>query len=258
MAARLCRSLCGLWLLTAATPAGWADPKPSDPKPNPSKSLNLLLTDPRLAPHDTLMSKADWSAIRRAATTRFHPTRDQITDESKPKALLRQLARPATPTTDSPGRALSTDEHIELQESVDATQRAYERPASSRTVEITVKTSETGQVLGMAVSLPSGSPRFDEEAMLCLRDAFASYPPTEERRPMMSRWRVRAGYAVTLPKAMAPMVARTPSGRMPSRGIPLLAPIWGTFDETRGTAQTHHAFADKIDTQIELLSRPPD
>ena len=234
------------------------DPKPIDPKPTPSKSLDLLLTDPRLAPRDTLMSPADWGAIRRAATTRFHPTRDQITEESKPKALLRQLANPAVPTSDPAGGKVSTDEHIELQESVDATQRAYERPASSRVVEITVKTSETGQVLGMAVSLPSGSPRFDEEAMLCLRDAFASCRPTEDLRPMVSRWRVRAGYAVTLPKAMAPMVARTPHGRMPSRGIPLLAPIWGTFDETRGTAQTHHAFADKIETQIELLSRTPD
>lgn len=271
MTARVCGWLCGLWLLAVVTPEGRGappvaapsvakpvEPKPADPAKVPSKPIDLLLTDPRLAPRDTLMSPADWGAIRRAATTRFHPTRDQITEEPKPKALLRQLANPAVPTLDPAGGKVSTDEHLELQESVDATQRAYERPASSRTVEITVKTSETGQVLGMAVSLPSGSPRLDEEAMLCLRDAFAAYPPTEERRPMVSRWRVRAGYAVTLPKAMAPMVERTPNGRLPSRGIPLLAPIWGTFDETRGTAKTHHAFADKIETQIELLSRTPD
>jgi hypothetical protein len=204
------------------------------------------------------MSLADWGAIRRAAGARFHPTRQQVSDVSKPQALTRQLVNPAPPTSEGSSRKLSTDDNVEQQDSVDAVQRAYERPSATRSVEITVKTSASGQVVSMAVTLPSGSPSFDEEAQLCLRDAFAAYPPMEERRPMVSRWRVRAGYAVTLPKALAPMVGRSSHGRTPARGIPIPVPVWGSFDEVRGTARTEHAFADKIETQIELLSQSPD
>lgn len=206
------------------------------------------------------MALADWGAIWRAASTRFRPTREQITDETKPKMLMRQLTSPSPPVQDAPGRKLSTDPHVEQQDAVDAVQRGYERPATTRTVELAVHTSATGQVLAIDVILPSGSAQLDGEAMQALRDAFAAYPPQEERRPMLSRWRVRAGYAVTLPKALAPMTDRAANARTPSRGIPLLVPFWQTFDAngSPGSSQTNHAFAGKIETQVELLSQLPE
>ncbi|MBL8634117.1 MAG: hypothetical protein JNM40_12920 [Myxococcales bacterium] len=250
-----CVSVCfGCFLSSIVAAAPPTNPPASVPTP---KYPDLLLTDRRLAPADTVMPLSDWSAIRRAASSRFRPTREQITDEGKPKVLLRQLSRPSPPQGQPPGRMISTDDNVEAQDTLDATIRSYERPASTRTVELVVVSSDLGQIEEVSVVMPSGSPRFDEEAITCLRDAFAAYPPKEDRRPMMSRWRVRAGYGVTLPKALQPLTPRAANAKVPTRGIPLLVPVWGTFDESRGTSNTQHAFADKIETQIELLEQRP-
>lgn len=246
------------WGISGSSLAQDADKKKADEKPSERKTVNLLLNDPRIVPRDTPMALGDWGAIRRAASTRFRPSREMITDDSKPKVLAQQLlsAKPLMP--EPQGRKLSTDDHIDAQDGVDAVRKSYEHPASQRSVEITVHTGPTGQIESMAVTLPSGSPRFDEEAMLCLRDAFAAYPPLEERRPFMSRWRIRAGYGVALPRTLAPMTPRVSNGRMPARGIPIPVPLWGTFDETKGTAKTGYAFADQIESQVELLSHTPE
>lgn len=235
-----------------------ADKNKADEKPGARKSVNLLINDPRLAPVDTTMSLGDWGAIRRAASTRFRPSREMITTDNKPKVLAQQLlsAQPVPP--EPQGRKLSTDDHIDAQDGVDAVRKSYERKPAQRSVEITVHTGPTGQIDSMAVTLPSGSPRFDEEAMTCLRDAFSAYPPLEERRPYMSRWRVSAGYGISLPRTLAPMTPRTSNGRLPARGIPIPVPMWGTFDETKGTAKTNYAFGDQIESQVELLSHSPD
>lgn len=241
-------------LLRAAVAAPPTNPPASYPAP---KYPDLLLTDRRLSPADTVMPLSDWSAIRRAASTRFRPTREQITDEGKPKVLLRQLTRPSPPQGQPPGRVISTDDNVEAQDTLDATMRSYERPASTRVVELVVVSSDLGQIEEVSVVLSSGSPRFDEEAITSLRDAFAAYPPKEDRRPMMSRWRIRAGYGVTMPRALQPMTPRAANAKVLTKGIPLLVPVWGTFDESRGTGNTQHAFADKIETQIELLEQRP-
>ncbi len=258
---RFSLSLLALGLWSSAALAETADdgkPDPSKPSDRPApKSVNLLLNDPRLMPRDTTMSLADWGAIRRAASTRFRPSREQITDESKPKVLARQLVSASPPPPDPAGRKISTDDHVEAQDAVDASRSAYERKVSQRSVEITVHTGATGQIESIQVTLPSGSPRFDEEAMLCLRDAFAAYPPIEERRPFVSRWRVRGGYGVALPRTLAPMTPRVSNGRMPARGIPIPVPLWGTFDETKGVGKTNYAFSDQIESQVELISHTP-
>lgn len=248
-------SVCfGSVLPCASLAAPPTNPPASYPTP---KYPDLLLTDRRLSPADTVMPLSDWGAIRRAASTRFRPTREQITDAGKPKVLLRQLTQPSPPQGQPPGRKISTDDNVELQDTVDATVRSYERPVSIRTVELVVTTTDLGQIEEVSVSLPSGSPRFDEEAITCLRDAFAAYPPKEDRRPMLSRWRIRGGYGVTLPRALAPITPRAANAKVPNQGIPMLVPVWGSFDESRGTTQTRHAFADLIDTQIDLLEQRP-
>lgn len=208
-------------------------------------------------PRDTTMSLADWGAIRRAASTRFRPSRELITDDSKPKVLAKQLVSAGPPPPDPPGRKISTDEHVEAQDAVDATRSLYERKVSQRSVEITVHTGATGQIESMQVTFASGNPRFDEEAMVCLRDAFAAYPPMEERRPFVSRWRVRGGYGIALPRSLAPMTPRASNARMPARGIRIPVPLWGTFDETTGVGKANYAFSDQIESQVELISHTP-
>ena len=171
------------WLVSVCLGSFFSGSSLAAPPTNPPASYpaprypDLLLTDRRLSPADTVMPLSDWGAIRRAASTRFRPTREQITDAGKPKVLLRQLAQPSPPQGQPPGRKISTDDNVELQDTVDATVRSYERPTSTRTVELVVTTTDLGQIEEVSVSLPSGSPRFDEEAITCLRDAFAAYPP---------------------------------------------------------------------------------
>jgi len=254
------------WMLVIATwvvfPVGFANvvfgAEEAAPKPPASKkTVNLLLNDPRLSPRDTTISQADWGQIRKTAEARFSPSRDLISDESKATLLSRQLvtAQPVAP--EPAGRKLSTDPHVDAQDEVDATRRAYERPAKERDTEITVHTDAMGQVENIFVTKPSGNARFDEKALECVRTAFATYPPIEERRPFVSRFRVHAGLAVSLPRTLAPMTPRSSNARVPARGLRLPMPIWGSFDETRGTAKTEHAFSDQIERSVELLYHGP-
>ena len=83
--------------------------------------------------------------------------------------------------------------------------------------------------------------------MTCLRDAFSAYPPLEERRPYMSRWRV-SGYGNFAARTLAPMTPRTSNGRLPARGFPFRFLCGGTFDETRAPRKptTHLAIRSKV------------
>ena len=123
-----------------------------------------------------------------------------------------------------------------------------------------------GDRVAVALSAPSGSQKFDEAALEAVRRGLVDRPPTPppapaasaaERRPMQSRWRVRAGYAVTLPRAVPPMTPRAANARMPVHGVPLPVPLWGTFDESRGTVREGRAFTDKLEVEVRLMSLQP-
>lgn len=246
-----------------------APPPPPPPPPPPGserRRIDLLLTDPRLGGADTLPGPAagDWAAARRSIEARFQPTRALITDEDKPTVALRQLTQNQVPSENPPTRRLTPDENVEIQDATEAAQRAYERPVYSRAAEVTALTDESGRPVAVALSAPSGSQQFDEAAIEAVRRGLADRPPTPEptapgaaRRPMQSRWRVRAGYAVTLPRAVPPMAPRAANARMPVRAVPLPVPLWGTFDESRGTVQRGRAFTDKLEVEVRLLSLQP-
>ena len=238
-------------------PAPGAPPKTAPPLQNEKPRVNLLLTEPRVIYRDSPTVPGDWSGVRREIESRFRPTRPMITEDAKPQVLGRQLTQAPLPAGGAPGQVYAPDDNVEVQEQTEALQRAYERPATSRTAEITASTDAQGRILSMQVSSSSGSAHFDEAALLAVREALADRQPDDERRAVVTRWRLRAAYAVTLPLAMAPAVARSSTGRVPTRGIPLLSPFWGTFDESSGTGQTKHAFSDKIETEIKLLSITP-
>ena len=106
----------------------------------------------------------------------------------------------------------------------------------------------------VTVGIPSGSYRFDEAAVEAVRAALAEHPPYEERRQVMTRWHIRASYAVTMPRVSAPRVEQRSNARIPLRGIPLPQPIWLNFDESTGKVYVRRAFADKIETEVTLVS----
>lgn len=224
------------------------------------KKVDLLLGDPRLLYRDGKDGPTvppDWSAVRREIESHFHPTRTMITEASKPKVLARQLTSAPAPSGGQPGQVYAPDENVEAQEQTEAIQQAYERPASTRTTEITVTTDPHGRIVSATVSSSSGSLHFDEAAMQAVREAVAERSPDDDRQAVMTRWRIRAAYGVTLPRAQAPLIPKSSNTRQPARGMPLLAPVWGTFDESSGRGQLHRAFADKIETEIKLLSITP-
>jgi hypothetical protein len=241
-----------------------APPPPPPPAGgNERKRIDLMLTDPRLGGRDTLTGPAvgDWAAARRSIEARFQPTRTLITDDDKASVALRQLTNNPAPSDNPPTRRLTPDENVEIQDATEAAQRAYERPTYSRAAEVTALTDEGGRPVSVVLSVPSGSRSFDEVAVEAVRRGLAERPPAPEpaevRRPMQSRWQVRAGYAVTLPRAVPKMAPRSANARMPVRGLPIPVPVWGTFDESRGTVREGRAFTDKLETEVRLLSLQP-
>lgn len=218
------------------------------------KRVNLLLANPLMRSRGELMPSSDWSEIRRNIKAQFCPTRTLITEDSKPRAVLRQMTNVPSPVAGPPGRPLPADDNADAQESVDAVQRAYERPASERVAEIVVVTAAGGDLISATVSIPSGSHRFDEAAVEAVRAALTEHPPYEERRQVITRWHIRGSYAVTMPRVLAPRVEQRSNARMPRRGIPLPQPVWINFDESTGRLYVKRAFEDKIETEVTLVS----
>jgi hypothetical protein len=215
--------------------------------------------DPRLHPGDALRTThpGDWGLVQRSIDSSFHPARSMITEEGRTQTALRQLGNGPAPADTPPGRQLPPDDNVELQESVEAAQRAYERPVSSRWAEVTAVTAADGRLVSVTLSLISGNPRFDEAALAAVRKGLLTRPPAEERRSMQSRWLVRGAVAVILPRAVAPMVPRASNGRVPVRAVPFPMPFASTFDESTGRARVQPAGSDKIETEVKLLSLQP-
>lgn len=215
--------------------------------------------DPRLPPGDALRSThpGDWGLVARSIDSSFRPARSMITEEGRTQTALRQLGNGPAPADTPPGRQLPPDDNVELQESVEAAQRAYERPVSSRWAEVTAVTAADGRLISVTLSVISGNPRFDEAALAAVRKGLTARPPLEERRAMQSRWMVRGAISVILPRAVAPMVPRTSNGRVPPRAIPFPTPFTSTFDESTGRARVQPAGSDKIETEVKLLSLQP-
>jgi len=242
----------GVGLLLAQTSWARADaPNPGAAK-KPTHQIDLMLGNPRVQYPDTPLPQGDWSRLRRAVETRFHPTRSMITEDGRPMATARQVARMPEVRLGPPGRQLPPDE-VTKQEAHEALQRAYDKPASMRAVEMATTTDEKGRIVSMKVVIPSGSQRFDDAAVEAVRDALAEYPLEETGRPLIMRWRIRGAYGVALPRLVTPPKIQHSSGRT-SYTIPFPTAAWGTFDETKGKIQGHVAFEEKIETEVTLLS----
>lgn len=232
-------------------------PQPQPLQPVERKRVDLLLHDPRLGTRDTLAPPGSFGEVRRNIEKRFRPTRTLITEDSKPAAALQQLQNNPVPMSGPNGRKQSLDPNIEVQEATEEAQRAYERPTRIRSVEVAFMLDARGRISDEKIVQPSGSTRFDAAALEAAHAAFADSDLENEGQAVVLRFRIRAGYGVTLPRALPLLAPRTPNGRVPSRGPTLPMPIHGTFDESRGTAQVHHAFEDKIEIEVNLLSVTP-
>jgi TonB family protein len=233
----------------------WADGPPA--AAGERKSINLLLNDPRLGYRDTSTPPGGFAEVRRAIESRFRPSRLMITEDSKPAVALAQLQNVPAAASGPPGRKLATDENVELQEATEAAQRAYERPSRARTAEVAVTLDARGRIVDEKVTQGSGNARFDAAALEAVHAAIADAATGEEGRAVVVRFRLRAAYGVTLPRAVTPLVPKSSSGRQPT-GRPMLPmPFYTTFDESRGTAEVKRAFDDKIEVDVTLLSVTP-
>lgn len=220
------------------------------------KRVDLLLNDPRLGSREMAAPPGSFDEVRRGIESRFLPTRPMITEDAKPSVALRQLQNPMPPSGPT-GRKLSPDPNVELQEAAEAAQRAYERPVRTRTVDIAITVDARGRILDEKVEQPSGNSHFDGLALEAAHAAFADSDLNTEGRAVIVRFRIRAGYGVTLPRAVPLIAPRHSNGRAPAGRPTIPMPFYGTFDETRGAAQVKPAFADKIDVDVKLLSVTP-
>jgi hypothetical protein len=186
----------------------------------------------------------DFSEFRRDIQARFQPTRTLITEDSKPHAVLRQVTSLPPPVGGSPGRVLPPSPLIEAQDAAEAVRQAYEHPTYERTAEVTVVTGAGGEIVRIEVSASSGQQHFDEVGVEAVRSALTGQRSNPKLRDVRMRWRLRASYAVTMPRVLVPL----------GRGLPVPQPVWWEFNEANGTIATKRAFADKIDTEVSLIS----
>jgi TonB family protein len=226
------------------------------PPPAERKRVDLLLNDPRLGARDTSPPRGDFAEVRRGIVSRFRPTRPMITEDSKPSLALRQLHSNPVPQS-PPGRKVSTDENVEVQEAAEDAHRAYERPTRARSVDVAITLDARGRIAEEKVEQTSGSSRFDAAALEAVHASIADADIGDEGRAVVVRFRIRAGYGVTLPRAMPLLAPRVSSGRVPANRPTIPMPFSTTFDESRGKVQVKPAFEDKFDVDVTLLSVSP-
>src|SRR5262249_36485218 len=110
----LCSLFCSLLWATPALADGQGAPPPPPKAAETKKRVNLLINDPRLGYRDRTILSPDFTDVRREADARFRPTRAMITDDSKPRALMRQLTNNPAPANSPPGRQVPLDDSSEL------------------------------------------------------------------------------------------------------------------------------------------------
>lgn len=224
------------------------------------KRVDLLINDPRLSGRERSSPPIGFDEVRRGIESRFRPTRLLITEDAKPTVALRQLQNPVPPSGPT-GRKLSPDPNVELQEAAEEAQRAYERPVRTRTVTVAITVDARGRIAEEKVEQPSGNSHFDAAALEAAHAAFVDSDVSAEvdadKRAVVVRFRIRAGYGVTLPRAVPLIAPRTSNGRAPAGRPTIPMPFYGTFDESRGKAQVKTAFEDKIEVDVQLLSVTP-
>lgn len=218
-----------------------------------------------VAPRDSLGAAGSWAEIRAAITAEFKPTAALITSDSKPQAVVKQLVSPGPMRSAPPTLATAAEEptgELDPVGQADAARKAYERPVNVRTVELLAVIEADGRLSTISVLIPSGNSNFDDMAIAAVRHGFSlrdRAAPDRSEYPQGSRLNVRlrvsAGRAVALPR-IVPLRERPQQNlRLPSRG--LIATGSTQFDETTGHVATDPMFANRLSTQIELLSVTP-
>jgi TonB family protein len=250
------------WLLLAfvvAGPAARADvelfPKqalqPAARPDSPARADN-----PARADTIELQPDSPWRSVELKAHGLFAPTIAQVTDESPPQLLARQLARRREPAPHPPERGRDDSRinpaepaalHLAREEQVDAAQAAYEEPAVWQRAEIEVRLDDGGAPLTVKLVRGSGRPALDAAALDAVRRAVGAVSGLDARGPLTARFRVEAGAGVAMP-------ARTityPTQTRPSKGV-MVPVVRGRFGGARTEVQA--PLQPRVQTRVQLIS----
>ena len=215
---------------------------------------------------ESLGAAGSWAEVRAAISAEFKPSAQLITADSKPLAVAKQLTSAGPLRSGPPTLSAATEEptgELDPVAQTDAARKAYERPVNVRTVELLAVIEPDGQLSDISVLIPSGNSAFDDAAIAAVRSGFrdrpspdrGAYPQSPAGGRLNARLRISAGRAVSLPR-IVPLRERPQQNlRLPSRG--LVATGSGQFDETSGAVNADPPFANRLSTQIELISVTP-
>ncbi len=248
---------------TGSTEVGAAGRKPA------IRMLEQTLALGGVPPRDSLGAAGNWAEVRAAISAEFKPTAQLITADSKPLAVAKQLTSAGPLRSGPPTLAAATEEptgELDPVAQTDAARKAFERPVNVRTVELLAVIEPDGRLSNLSVLIPSGSSAFDDAAIAAVRSGFRSRPSPDrsayrqglegpEGDRLNVRLRVSAGRAVSLPR-IVPLRERPQQNlRLPSRGF--VATGAAQFDETSGAVNADPPFANRLSTQIDLISVTP-
>ncbi len=238
----------------------------------PVRLLEQTLLLGGVPPRDSLGAAGSWSEVRAGIVAEFKPTAELITGDNKAQAVVKQLTR-GTPLTSGPptlaAAAAEPTGELDPVAQTDAARQVFEKPVNLRTVELAAFIEEDGRLSAVEVLIPSGNRAFDQAAVAAVRTGFRARadrpsgdrgPP--DRRPdgrqdgrLIARLRVTAARAVTLPRVVPLREPPQQNLRLPSRGFVGTGTM--QFDETTGAVGSTPPFANRLSTQVELISVAP-
>jgi hypothetical protein len=196
----------------------------------------------------------EWRIAERGVRELFQPSLAIVADGSAPRALAEQVLRnPAeagpAPRTQRPAPELDRDRELDLDEQIEATQRATRQPARWRVVEIEARLDGAGGLESARVVAPSADARLDDAALGAVREAIARHPVARADGLRVARFRIAAARVVT-PLDVSPLVAPAAPPRV--RG--LMPKVRFQFDEVRGGMKAEKPYTQEVRTDVKLVS----
>ncbi|MDB4966995.1 MAG: TonB family protein [Myxococcales bacterium] len=158
-----------------------------------------------------------WRDIERTLSQQFHPAADVVRQEQRVKALAHQILRswldgPPTVGRVERGVDASVQNMIGVPEGQNirsmpgeqaaAIQSRWGAAATSLRVEVEVTLDADGHILRSRIVHPSGRRAFDRTALAAVVEAIRAGGPPEEKRTVVTRWKVDAAVAVAPPTAI--------------------------------------------------------